>query len=489
MLTNTLPCFPMRMRLTIAWICAAFLSIGTVKAQEAPGTSALIYSTDHQQPVTRPADSVFTVKDINVLGNKRTRRSTVLRELPFQQGETYPFAQITEKVEVARRQLMNTNLFRNVAITLQSVSDSGVAVNIRVEEKWYFYPQPFVRLANGTFSQWNERGRPLNDLNFGLKLTQNNFTGRGDRAHINLTTGYTKKVALQYQGFYFDKDLKWSGSLGVAHGKNHEINYITQNNKVMAVKDPEGYVYEFSQASFDLVYRPAIKTRHQFSVGYNYNRVADTVRKLNKDYVPAGSAYRYPYIAYGISFTDYNFNPYPTRGRYGDVSIYKAGINNAVNLWQLSAKGIQYWAVGGKGYFSLLAAGTLKLPFKQPYITQGFMGYGDAYLQGYENYIIDGVAGGYSRQTIGVNLLSMNVPIPNIKWLKSLHNVPVKVYAKAYTNEGYAYNAAPGFGNGLNNRMLYSTGFGLDLVLFTDMIFKFEWSFNQIGQNGLFLHQ
>jgi hypothetical protein len=131
----------------------------------------------------------------------------------------------------------------------------------------------------------------------------------------------------------------------------------------------------------------------------------------------------------------------------------------------------------------------LKLPFKQPYITQQFLGYGDAFLQGYENYIIDGVAGGYSRQTIGYNVINTEIPLPTIKLLKSLRSVPLRVYMKAYTNQGYVHNPNPSFNNQLNNRMLYSAGAGIDIVMFTDLIFKFEWSFNQLGQNGLYLHQ
>jgi outer membrane protein assembly factor BamA len=479
----------MRRGLPIIGFCVLLLSFGDGKAQEAFVNSVVIYSTDIQQATTQTADTIFTIKEIIVTGNKRTRKSTILRELPFQAGDSYPFSEITEKLELTKRQLMNTNLFRNVVVNLQSTPEKQIFVNVDVEEKWYFFPQPFVRIANGTFSQWNERGRPIDHLNYGLKLTQFNFTGRGDKAHIHLASGYTKKIALQYQGFYFDKNLKWAGSVTVSHGKNRELNYITQNNKLLAIKNPDGYLYEFYQGSFDLVYRPAIKTRHQFSIGYHYNRVGDTVIKLNEHYSPASNVYSYPYISYGVSFIDYDFNPYPTRGRYADFSIHKSGIGSSINLWQLSAKGINYWSLGKKTYFSIRLAGMLKLPFKQPYITQQFMGYGDAYLQGYENYIVDGVAGGYSKQTIGYNLIKADIPLPTTKLFKSLRSVPLKVYVKAYTNEGYVHNPNPSYHNALNNRMLYSTGVGLDIVMFTDLIFKFEWSFNQLGQNGLYLHQ
>ncbi|RYY72112.1 MAG: hypothetical protein EOO13_00660 [Chitinophagaceae bacterium] len=479
----------MRKSLPVLGLCVLLLSFGDLKAQEGFINSIVIYSTDVQQATTAVTDTVFAVQDIVVRGNKRTRKSTILRELPFRVSDSYRFSDITEKLELTKRQLMNTNLFRNVTVTLRATEENRMVVEIDVEEKWYFYPQPFVRIANGTFSQWNERGRPLEHLNYGLKLTQYNFSGRGDKAHIHLADGYTKKITLQYQGFYFDKDLKWAGNVMLTHGKNRELNYITQNNKLLAVKNPDGYLYEFYQGSFDVIYRPAIKTRQQFSIGYNYNRVGDTVIRLNENYSPANNTYSYPYISYGVSFIDYDFNFYPTRGRYADFSIMKAGIGSTINLWQLSAKAINYWPVGKKAYFSLRVAGMLKLPFKQPYIMQQFMGYGEAFLQGYENYIVDGVAGGYSKQTIGYNLINTNIPLPTIKLFKSLSNIPLKLYVKAYTNEGYVHNPNPSYTNSLNNKMLYSTGVGLDIVMFTDLIFKFEWSFNQLGQNALYLHQ
>jgi hypothetical protein len=65
--------------------------------------------------------------------------------------------------------------------------------------------------------------------------------------------------------------------------------------------------------------------------------------------------------------------------------------------------------------------------------------------------------------------------------------VPFVFYAKAYADYGYAYNKAfPD--NSLVNKNLYSGGFGIDVVTFYDLILRFDYSFNQLGQNGLFLH-
>jgi len=40
----------------------------------------------------------------------------------------------------------------------------------------------------------------------------------------------------------------------------------------------------------------------------------------------------------------------------------------------------------------------------------------------------------------------------------------------------------------LNNRILYTGGFGIDILTLYDLNFRFEYSFNQLGKNGLFLH-
>lgn len=482
----------MKTCLLIMGCWALLLGSRQLSAQEASSVQAFFYSTKNpDEAILDTTSNVrFTIREISVTGNKRTRRSTVLRELSFADGEAYPLPEIIEKLEQSKRQLMNTSLFRTVEVTLRSLQDHDVYINVDLEERWYFFPQPFVRVANGTFSQWNERGRKLEHLNYGIKLSQMNFSGRGDKMHLHLANGYTKKFALQYQGFFLDRELKWSSSINFSHGKNRELNYATENNKLLPVKNPDGYLYEFVESSVDVAYRPAIKTKHTFTVGFNYNRVGDTVMKLNALYAPANNSYSYPYFTYNVAFLDHDFNPYPTRGRRGTITLHKAGFGGAINLWQLTAIGTNYWAMGTKSYFSLNVGGVLKLPFRQPYITQRFMGYGDAYLQGYENYIVDGVAGGYTKATVGYNILKTEIPLPTNKWFKSLRSVPLKVYAKTYVNAGYSYNPnETSYRNQLNNRMLYSTGFGLDIIAFADLIFKIEWSFNQLGQNGIYLHQ
>ena len=40
----------------------------------------------------------------------------------------------------------------------------------------------------------------------------------------------------------------------------------------------------------------------------------------------------------------------------------------------------------------------------------------------------------------------------------------------------------------LNNKLLHSWGLGVDMVTAYDIVFKMDYSFNQLGGNGLFFH-
>jgi hypothetical protein len=154
-------------------------------------------------------------------------------------------------------------------------------------------------------------------------------------------------------------------------------------------------------------------------------------------------------------------------------------------MWQLAAKLTKATDLGKKWSFSWETKGVLRVPFDQPFYNSMMFGYQDMYLRGLEKYVIDGVAGVMSKQTIRKELFHFNVPTFISSGAHA--RIPFRVYAKAYADAGYSRNkVAPQ--NSLTNKMLYTTGFGLDVVTFYDFIFRFDYSFNQLGQNGLFLH-
>ncbi|MCK7558159.1 hypothetical protein MKQ70_25395 [Chitinophaga sedimenti] len=126
-----------------------------------------------------------------------------------------------------------------------------------------------------------------------------------------------------------------------------------------------------------------------------------------------------------------------------------------------------------------------KFSAEQPYVAQKAMGYNDDYLRGYEYYVVDGTSFAIVKSTLRQQLLATSFRLPVVP--RKFSQVPVRIFAKAYADAGYTYSKFPGDGF-LNNRMLYSGGAGLEIVSFYDTAIRFEYSVNQFGEKGLFLH-
>jgi outer membrane protein assembly factor BamA len=436
------------------------------------------------------APAAYFVQTIRISGNSKTKESSILRELPFREGEKYPAEVLVEKMAEGENLLMNTGLFRTVSVSLSDQSSGEALVDIRVEERWYIFPIPFLRSVDNSLLQWlTANERDISRLNYGVKLTHRNFTGRNDRLHLSYMNGFTRQGAIQYNNLFLDRNMKWSANLGMNYGSNRAVNYKTEENRhVPVATSSEDFVHSYFRTFIDVTYRKEIKTRHTFGIGFSREIVADTVIKLNPDYSQGSRKISSSDIFYMLQHTDVDFLPYPTKGYLAEASITKRGIGGPLNLWQLSAKTSGTWPAG-KNYFNLRVAGILKLPFDQPYITQQFIGHNNMFLQGYEGYVIDGVAGGYMKATFARPVFDKKIRVPENKLspLKKIGFVPLKIYAKAFVNTAYVHNQQPG-NNSLSNKMLYSGGLGLDIIALTDMVIKLEWSFNLLGQNGLYLH-
>jgi outer membrane protein assembly factor BamA len=434
-------------------------------------------------------DLIYTIRDIIITGNKVTKPSIILREIPLKQGEKYTLQEMVQKFADAKRQLLNTSLFIDVIVAMDKADGYNVDVAVDVRERWYIFPIPYFKPVDRNLNQWLfEKGANLGRVNYGLKVLHNNATGRNDKFRLWLVAGYTKQFSFSYDRPYIDKNMRWGLTTGFAVGKNREMNYNTIDDKQVFLKDEDQYLRSFLTANVDLTYRRAINTRHRIGISYNMEYVKDTIVKLNPQYFEAGrNRIRYPEIYYRMSYYDLDYIPYPTKGYAAELGIGKKGIDDIINVWHLSAKGSGSWHTGKKSFINVIAFGNIKVPFKQPYFMQRFLGYGDAFMQGYEYYVVDGVAGGFVKGTYTREIFNFSVKTPG-KNRQLPERIPFRFFAKIFGNAGYVHNPLPGL-NSLSNRMLYSGGIGLDIFTSYDFTLKLEWTFNQLGQNGLFLHR
>jgi outer membrane protein assembly factor BamA len=432
--------------------------------------------------------SLVVIADISIHGNKKTKPYIIEREVPFKQGDYISRKDLEKKLVLAQQQVMNTALFTQVFAYIQSQQGNLVFINVDVKERWYLFPLPYFKLVDRNFNQWwVEQKASLNRVNYGVKFNQNNVTGRNDKLNISLIGGYSRQVLLKYEQPFADRALKSGYSVGFNFSRQRELNYGTDKNKQQFYKQDQ-FVMQNIKAELAYLYRPAIKTRHSFRVAYVKNKVNDTILALNPHYYPitSGNNISYPEFSYSVQYYNSDYNAYPTRGFIGDATLLKRGISNDINLTQLQYHANYAVPLSPKTHFLFQSAGILKVPFDQPYYNQQLFGYGDAYLRGLEYYVLDGVAGIMGRATLHQQIFAMILKTPPKS--KKEVVIPFRFYLKAGGDLGYVYSRAPG-NDLLCNKLVYTETVGLDIVIPSyDIVFKFNYSFNQLGQSGVFFH-
>jgi len=439
--------------------------------------------TSTNADTTKPT---VVIGKVNITGFKKTKPYIIIREIPFKEGDEILRSDLPAKLTLCRQQLMNTALFVDVIVSIEHEESDLVVINVQIKERWYLFPLPYFKVVDRNFNEWLVQNKgSLARINYGLKFIQNNVSGRNDKLNIWLISGYTRQATIRYENPFIDKNLKHGINVGFSYSRTHEINFATEFNKQKFLKVPDQFLIKNLSIDLGYSYRPAIKTRHNFRISYSDLSVTDTVLHSNPNFFPARlQRVRLPGVSYTIEYFDVDYIPYPLKGFYVDARIYKR-FGKHTNIWEFGGKGSYSFKMSYKTYMEFQAAGLIRFPFRQSYFSTRMFGTNDLYMRGLEYYVIDGVAGGVARATAKREVLSFNIPTP-IK-SRSHDKIPFRIFLKGFGDVGYAYAREPG-NNFLNNRLLRTGGIGVDILTFYDVVLKLEYSFNQFGEKGLFVH-
>lgn len=435
----------------------------------------------------------LVVEYIEITGNKKTKKYIIAREIRFKTGDTIPAARLYQKLEESRQLIYNTNLFAEVTLVPAFVSGNSIKVIVTVKERWYIYPTPQFQLSDRNLNEWIERyNADLNRVTYGLKFAHYNLSGRRDQLQVFLLNGFSRNISATYAAPYSNRSLTEGFSISGGFSQSRATIFRTNsNNLVLRYSRPDrNFVRQNLFLSGSYISRRGFYKRHIFSIGYTYNKVEDSViNKYNPSYYNNDDKnyVGFPELGYSFRYIHTNNINYPLTGKTYSASLVKRGVGftGGINMLTLSAAYNGYFSLGKNWYQSFNTIGAIKLPFKQPYINQSFMGYNELYLRGLENYVIDGIAGVLTKYTVKKKVIAFNIPVPVKN--KFVSKVPFQIFAKTFADAGYSYNKFVA-DTRLGNRFLYSGGFGLDILTLYDINFSFEYSFNQLGEKGLFLH-
>jgi Surface antigen variable number repeat len=436
-------------------------------------------------PNISDSNKLFKVCSFNISGNKRTKNYYILRQVHFTIGDSIMQKDLPKQFEKARVQVYNTNLFNEVIVDATYLGADSIAVNIKLKERWYIFPLPQFHLVDRNFREWvNRFNADLSRTVYGVSITHNNTSGKGDIFNLTALNGYSRQVSASYSVPFSNSKMTEGFSLSSYYVQNREIGLATSTNNKILFYRKTGFIRQAFGVGSSYAIRRGIFKSINFSLAGTYQKVDDSAIIFNPNYFNKQKTEMFfPDIAVSVSYVNTNKNAYPTKGLAYSYGIGKRGLgfSGGINSLQLSGSFRKYIAHKHNFFSNVTVNGVVKLPFNQAYINQRAIGYGGLRLRGMELYVVDAVAASTVNYTFRKLVFNRRFKMPfNIS---AVPFIPLQVYVKTFADAGYGYLPKK-YTTTFNNKLLYTGGVGLDFLTVYDIVFRVEYSFNKLGESA-----
>lgn len=437
------------------------------------------------------------VDEISVQGNKKTRKYVILRELTFKLGDTLNLENLVDEVFVQNRLfLLNTGLFNEVLFNIKDwdTDNKRIHIEISVRENIAVFPIPIFELADRNFNVWwTEMKRDLQRVNIGLSLYHINLTGRDDPLKLTYQTGYTRKMELEYELPGFNKKRTLGLFFNTLRTRNREIPYRTSGDILQFRRSDTDFLFNRFRSSLALVYRPKFFSFQRLELFFHRNKITDFVKdELNPDFF-GNDQTRLTYFALAYQWMTDNrdLKVFAQKGNFATVTLRKdgLGITKDRNALSLKARYSHYFKM--KERWSLEMTTQARYNFireYQPYYDYKALGYEEDYLRGYEFYVVDGLDYFYQKSSLRFRFLEKTFNVGKLSPIKSMRKIPVTAFLSLNSDLGGTRDPLYATGNDLSNRVLWGRGIGLDIIVYYVLVAQIEYSFNHLGEGGLFIH-
>ena len=220
------------------------------------------------------ASAKICISSISIQGNKTTKNSIILREIPMKVGTYISVEGLEYKIQQSKENLKNTSLFNDVAITyeLDTITDRTIlcmleehvlqnpthntgdkiifcTLKISVSERWYYWPLIGIKLEDRNLSSWL-KDLDLNRITFDAGVKIDNMWGLNHTVTLSGRFGFEKGVKFSYNDISLDPKGIHSFSIGVYSRFNKTINIDCINNKPTYAKSYDNYLEKNAGGSF-----------------------------------------------------------------------------------------------------------------------------------------------------------------------------------------------------------------------------------------------
>ncbi len=446
-------------------------------------TPSLLFSTD---------SSFVIIGSVDLSGNRLTRSRTIIRELPFQVGDSLPAGRLAKVVEEGRSNLMNTGLFNFVDAEINDTNFPSVVISYSFVERWNIWPLPVIELNEPNLNQWL-KDPSFSTINYGFRLLLSNIGGYNERVRILAKAGNVQSLDISMQTPYFGKGLEFRAGIRYSLDRSESRAYATQDNEQVFVRTPGSFISREYIFGLNLDYRPGLYSIHRVSTRYNYNNYADTLMSLNPRFGPGGMN-RFSFFMLGYTFLHdrRDIATYPLDGYMVEAGIERKGLNflgdSDMDVTTLTG-GFRYYRPLGSGWYS---AYSIKTRWSEgttlSYFDQEGLGYSSSIIRGYENKIVDGYKYLILKGNIKYNILPERRSEISFIPSKKFSLIHYALYLNFFIDMGIMADRHFAENNPLANKVLAGSGFGIDLHTYYDLVLRTELTLNRHGSPGLFFH-
>ena len=394
------------------------------------------------------------IDSISIEGNDVTEEFIIFREMTIEAGD-----EVNKKLlKFNRERVYSLGLFNYVDFYLLR-KNKTVELIIKVFEKWYLYPLPFIFFNEGEFK----------NPTYGINFKYENFRGRNETINAILAFGYDPSVRLSY----FNPSFIYNEGIGIGG----QISYQDFANKSRNAELVVGQQFEYTIYSASVLINKRIDQFNlaQITAGFSYVESGGFTN--NRITASGKSIDRSPFIMLEYVYDSRDLKQFPKSGVFASVDLTHKGfdLNNiSYQIFNLDFR--QYnlilddvtarWRLRYRNAFGELV----------PYYDYSFLGFSE-YIRGHRDKEIEGLQyllGSFEMSYSIVDEWHFSLDLPLLP--KSLTSTRIGVNFNIFTDAGTTFKS---FEELQFNSFLSGYGFGLNILFLPFNSVRFEYAFDE----------
>jgi outer membrane protein assembly factor BamA len=297
-------------------------------------------------------------------------------------------------------------------------------------------------------------------------------------------------------GIHLDRKERNLLSVKASYAAQNVLPWIIDSNKNLSLKT-EYKLLKSTNFALRYKYRKEYFNFHSVGFGYSDFKIADTIVSLNPFFFGLNKKQlRYFNLDYEFVRDTRDSPSYPKTGYMIVAGIIKKGLGILPDEYNSTDVYIQlfgYRKLVKRLYGASAILFSINTNNDQVFFEQ--TGFGSLqFVRGYEYYAVKGEKALLFKTLLKFELLPMkeiNLKIWPIRKLSQVNRIPLEIYSNVFFDAGYVHDKSglyKLYNNTLVGKLMYSTGIGIDFVTYYDKVLRLDYSFNAMGENGLFIH-